>query len=274
MTEETLYSIRMRASKGEQHISGAERISCAKNIDDIVKSLLARARSKGILPGTIAINIESLQNLPVRFLSALDVLTVNAPELHAGRTAAAMTLKKLGVSGQAVSRAITLLSNGASPSGKTMRGSIVMDAQNGERLEPDQERGIRVSRFDYADSASTLVNERLHALGLTHFRTREALALATKVANAPAVIAELCWSDDPDYTAGYVASLQGYVRFPHLKKKDDQKGGRVIFVDPTKLVLDALIEHLQSEPVIINETGRFNAAIGLEEYSESLTGHS
>ena len=140
-----------------------------------------------------------------------------------------------------------------------MRGSIIMDARSGERLEPDQERGVRASRFDYADHASTLVDERLTALGLTHYRTREALALATKVVHAPGVVAELCWSDDPDYTAGYVASLQrGMFAFPYLKKMGDQKGGRVIFVDPAKLVLDALIEYLQGEPVIINDVGMFN----------------
>ena len=271
MKEETLYSIRMRASTNGDHISGAERISCSKGIEDIVSGLLARARSKSIPPHSITINIDSLQDLPVLFLSSLDVLTVIAPDMHAGRTAAARTLTNLGITEQAATRAITLLSRGASPSGKTMRGSIIMDARNGERLEPDQERGVRASRFDYTDHASTLVDVRLTALGLTHYRTREALALATKIVHAPGVIAELCWSDDSDYTAGYVASLQqGYVRFPHLKKKGDQKGGRVIFVDAAKLVLGALIKYLQKEPVIINEAGIFNAAIGLELYNKSL----
>jgi 6-carboxyhexanoate--CoA ligase len=274
MKEETLYSIRMRASTNGDHISGAERISYSTSIDDTVSSLLARARSKGIPPHSIAINIESLQDLPVRFLASLDVVTVIAPDAQAGRTAAALTLTNLGISKQAVTRAITLLSRGSSPSGKNMRGSIIMDARSGERLEPDQERGVRASRFDYADHASTLVNDRLAALGLTHYRTREALALATKVVHAPGVIAELCWSDDPDYAAGYVASLQqGYVRFPFLKKMGDEKGGRVIFVDPAKLVLNALMAYLQGEPVIINDVGIFKSEIGLEEYTHSLAQH-
>ena len=143
MTAETLYSIRMRASTNGDHISGAERIACSKGIDDIVSSLLARARSKGIPPHSITINIESLQNMPVRFLVALDVLTVTVPDMQVGRLAAARTLTNLGITEQAATRAITLLSRGASPSGKTMRGSIIMDARSGERLEPDQERGVR-----------------------------------------------------------------------------------------------------------------------------------
>jgi 6-carboxyhexanoate--CoA ligase len=271
MPQKTLYSIRMRASIGANHISGAERISGAESINDIVRSLLARARSKDSLPDTITISIESLQNLPVRYFQALDVLTVIVPDMHAGRTAAALTLTNLGVSEVAVTRAITFLSRGASLSGRIMRGSIIMDARSGKRFEPDQERGVRVSRFDYTDHTSAMVDERLTALGLTHYRTREALALATKVVHGQGVVAELCWSDDPDYTAGYVASLTGgYIRFPHLKKLSDRKGGRVIFVEPAQLVLEGLIEYLQSEPVIISDVGMFHTEIGIGEYNKSL----
>ena len=87
------------------------------------------------------------------------------------------------------------------------------------------------------------MTKKLAAIGLTHFRTREALALATKVAHAPGIIAELCWSDDPDYTAGYVASPRiGYVRFPVLKLPDDPRGGRVFFVDRNTLDIEAFIK--------------------------------
>jgi len=95
-----------------------------------------------------------------------------------------------------------------------MRGAMIIDARTGDRMEPDQERGVRASRFDWTDDALEAINRKLAVIGLTHFRTREALALATKVAHAPGMVAELCWSDDPDYTAGYVASrATGYVRF-------------------------------------------------------------
>ncbi len=275
MTAEALYSIRMRASTAKKHISGAERISHAQSIDDIVTGLLARARSKGVPPDTISITVESLQGLPVRFFTALDVLTVRVPDMHIGRTAAARTLAGLGVSDHAVTQAIALLSCGASPADNTMRGAIIMDARTGERLEPDQERGVRASRFDYTDDVSALVDERLAALGLTHYRTREALALATKIVHAPCVIAELCWSDDPDYTAGYVASLlQGYVRFPHLKSIGDPKGGRILFVDSAGLNRDALIVYLQKEPVLISSVGRFHGTVGPDEYCTSPTQRS
>ena len=47
---------------------------------------------------------------------------------------------------------------------------------------------------------------------------REALALATKVIWS-GVVAELCWSDEPEYVAGYVATARhGSVRFPNFKR--------------------------------------------------------
>jgi 6-carboxyhexanoate--CoA ligase len=130
---------------------------------------------------------------------------------------------------------------------------MIMDAVSGDRLEPDHERGVRASRFDWTDSALGSISRNLEERGLTHFRTREALALATKVAHAPAMVAELCWSDEPEYTAGYVASLgTGYVRFPYLKERGDPCGGRAFFVDRNKLDLSALMHYLQTVPVLIN----------------------
>lgn len=271
MTDENLYSIRMRASAGGNHLSGAERIVRAGNIDEVVRRLLVRSRSKENFPDQVTINIERLQDLPIRYLTALDVLTISVSDMHNGRTAAARILQRAGVSEQAAAEAIAFLGMGASPSGKTMRGAIIMDAASGERLEPDRERGVRVSRFDWTDEAFTTVDSRLAALALTHHRTREALSLATKVAHAPGVVAELCWSDDPDYIAGYAASLcTGYVRIPVLKQTDDPKGGRAIFVNPAVLNLPSLINYLQADPVLINAVGKINKEMALSSFFRFL----
>jgi 6-carboxyhexanoate--CoA ligase len=144
---------------------------------------------------------------------------------------------------------------------------MIMDAQSGERLEPDRERGVRASRFDWSDNAGHEISHRLAALGLAHFRTREALALATKAAHAPGMVAELCWSDDPDYTAGYAASLRtGYVRFPFLKQVGDAKGGRAFFVNRDVLDRDMLLGYLQQEAVLITDIGECRAAMEPEAY--------
>jgi 6-carboxyhexanoate--CoA ligase len=267
MTQNNIYSIRMRASGRDRHISGAEKIVSPDKIETTVHELIARAMNRGSAPDQIIINIENLGVKPPRALTALDVITLNAPDTGTGRSAASQVLRMAGVSDQAIEAAINYLNHGAAPSGNNMRGAMIMDAGTGERLEPDPERGIRASRFDWSDEAGKSIDQLLANAGLTHFRTREALALATKVAHAPGVMAELCWSDDPDYTAGYIASLRtGYVRFPFLKQKGDERGGRAIFVDRHAFDMTALIHYLQTVAVLVTRTGKCYDVIELETY--------
>jgi 6-carboxyhexanoate--CoA ligase len=259
---QNLYSVRMRASKDGRHLSGAERIVAPDKIDDVLRALVARAMERAGGPDEVLVQVERLKDGPPRALTALDVVTVNVPDVQEGRSAAAVVLQKAGVSHATAEAAVRSLASGPGPSGEIMRGAIIMDAQSGERFERDRSRGVRASRFDWSEAASVEIDRLLAAAGLTHFRTKEALALATKVAHAPGVVAELCWSDEPDYTAGYAASLKtGYVRFPRLKDAGDGSGGRVFFVDRTSLDMDALIRYLQSEAVLVTVPGKCHVAV-------------
>jgi 6-carboxyhexanoate--CoA ligase len=257
----------MRASTGNQHVSGAERIVSLKKMDAAVQALVSRARQNINAPEQIVITVDRLGNIPIRTLPALDLVTVNTPDMTTGRSVASRIMKSLGISEKSVMAALDLLCNGATPDGRTMRGAVIMDLQQGERLEPDHERGVRASRFDWTDEALEAITGKLAEIGLTHFRIHEALALATKVANAPGIIAELCWSDDPDYSAGYVASRGiGYVRFPMLKLPGDAGGGRVFFVDKNSLNREAFIHYLQFEPMLIVDAGKCHRPVEPEQY--------
>ena len=183
----------MRASGGGTHISGAERIVSSAAIDRAVKELIDRAMSKHRAPDQIAVQIEDLKGLSPRLLKALDVVTINAADPETGRSDASRLLHWAGVSNNAVASALSLILGGAASSGGNMRGAMIMDSETGERLEPDQERGVRASRFDWTDDALVAADRLLSGSGLTHFRIREALALATKVVHAPGVISELGW---------------------------------------------------------------------------------
>jgi len=180
-----LFSIRMRAAARTRHVSGAERITAAGAVNDAVRQMLSRAMGRPDLPDEIVVTVERLSNVPVRTLPALDMLSILAGDLATCRDLALRALEKAGVTAHAATSAIAALDAGPSPSGRNMRGAVVMDAATGERLEPDPERGIRVSRFDWSDEASAKADEMLSRRGLTHFRTKEALALATKVAMHP-----------------------------------------------------------------------------------------
>lgn len=56
--------------------------------------------------------------------------------------------RKIGINLVVASKALNLLLNGPAPNRENMRGAILMDL-SGNRLEPDQYRGVRVSRMDY-----------------------------------------------------------------------------------------------------------------------------
>ena len=105
-----------------------------------------------------------------------------------------------------------------------------MDAVTGERLDDRAERGVRCSNMDCEDTA--LYEARMAEKGLGGDHPREALVLASKVAYGPGTVAELCWSDDPDYVTGYVGSKKfGYGRITVMKDMGDPVGGRVFFVE-------------------------------------------
>jgi len=257
----------MRASYQSAHVSGAERIADAADLQAIVQQLLARASQAIPEPDEIVLHCDRVAPEELHTLISLDLITIGSPDEERGRAAAVRVLERAGVPVARAAEAIRLLVSGASQSGKVMRGAALIDIRTGRRLEQDRERGIRASRFDWSDTAAREIDAKLKAIGLEHYRTREALALATKVASAPGVVAELCWSDDPSYTPGYVASRKtGYVRFPHLKRVGDPFGGRVIFIDPDHADPKNTIHYLQVAPVLINGTGICRGELPSEEH--------
>jgi 6-carboxyhexanoate--CoA ligase len=262
-----LYSVRMRASITGRHVSGAERIVSAEKIDETAYDLKKRALDRGCISEDIIISVDAIQNNEIQMITSLDLVTISVDSADSGRKHAAQILRTSGVEVMAIQAAFANIGIGAALSGSNMRGAMIMDAASGERLEPDQERGIRASRFDWTSEAYAVISHNLREIGLTHFRTMEALALATKVAHGPGIIAELCWSDEPEYTAGYVASRSaGYVRFPHLKEPGDNKGGRVFFVNRDSLDLDSLVIYLEKKPVLIDRAGCCRSAVDPKDY--------
>ncbi len=138
-----------------------------------------------------------------------------------------------------------------------MRGAVILDVQTGNRMEKDPARGIRATRMDLtAECRDTLV-VHLQQAGLGHRRVVEALVLAGKVMSSPGFVAELCWSDDPEYVAGYVASpLQGYQRISALKPKGDSIGGRIFFVDSSAVEVSEMTDYVENQPVLFNRPGK------------------
>jgi 6-carboxyhexanoate--CoA ligase len=255
--ETSLYSVRMRASSNGRHIAGAERLVAGEVVSEVIAALTRRAMNAPLGPAdTIQCSLERIDPLSVRYAALPNLSTYKVHDCREGRQAANCLLVKAGVKKEIANLAINLLANGAGPGGSVMRGATIMDALTGERLEPDPVRGVRVSRMDLAPTLRRLLKQTLAVAGLDHHRVVEALVLAGKVLQAPGIVAELCWSDAPDYIAGYVASPRsGYQRISVLKTHGDWRGGRVFFVNKTEISLNDLIQYLEHQSIMFTTSG-------------------
>jgi 6-carboxyhexanoate--CoA ligase len=240
------YSLKMRASqqvvegeqKHEQHISGAERIVGRDSVEAVCSAMVRRAmnHSKGD-PDFINVKIEKVHESDIQILKALPVTRVDVDTWQEGLE------KAFGVVGDAaagIREKLPELLRETFP----MRGAMLYDIATGERLEPDHERGVRATYMDALHSSEVDGCKN-------HFN--EAIVLATKVANAPGMVAEFCVSDDPNYVTGYVASKElGYVRIMKMKEMGDENGGRIFLFDSRKAKAEECIEYLQKKKVLVD----------------------
>ncbi len=204
----------------------------------------------------ICLTLEPVKAATVRRESLLSLSTFQVENWQQGRRLAGDLLKKLGLERVLVEAAVAQLSAGPAAQGGVMRGAMLIDALTGQRCESDRSRGVRVSRMDVDPGARQSIQCLLAGQGFDDpQRIVEAWTLASKVALCPQVIAELCWSDDPDYLTGYIASAQnGYQRISQLKKAGSRIGGRIFFIRPGTN-LSALTDFLQRDPILFHAPG-------------------
>ncbi len=235
-----LFSVKMRSEKEGKHVSGAERIVNEKKLKDVINELLERPKDFDFLN----IKVEEVKNYEILPFE-LKISSFNFGSVKEAREFAIKKLVEAGISEEIAKKGMEILSKGANPKGGNMRGAVLLDIESGKRLEPNKERGIRTVNFDWENREE--VSKILLKRGFTH-RTIDALVLAQKNIYC-GVIAELCWSDDPNYITGYVASKKlGYVRITPLKEKGDTKGGRIYFVKSENL--KELMECLEKKVIL------------------------
>ena len=225
-----LYSVKMRASQREagreRHISGAEKIVPEERLEKVVSQLLERAlhHAKG-RADFVNLKVETVSPEEVTHLKALPVTTCPVDTVEEGRD----QLRKL-------------LAQMEEAYG--MRGAMLLHVDTLQRLEPDPHRGIRATYMDAAQDGETGPEKN-------HFR--EALVLATKVANQNNILGELCISDDPDYVTGYFASKElGYVRITKLKEPGSPNGGRIFLFRGSREEAENCIRYLEREKVLVH----------------------
>lgn len=247
-----LYSVKMRSSlggwhgEGGRHISGAERIVPEDDVEESVISMLRRARrhERGAAD-FIQVRVEEVPDRGIVYCPLLPVFERKSRTKEEGRRMAVEELIRAGVTEKAARAGMALLT----ALKDSMRGAMVVDAVSGKRLDDLRERGVRCSNMDCEDTAR--YEAQMAGRGLAGEHPREALVLASKVASAPGTVAELCWSDDPQYVTGYVGSPRyGYGRITVLKDRGDPVGGRIFFVRPGTEVA-AYEEYMQNQTVLV-----------------------
>lgn len=257
-----IFSVRMRATLHGRHLAGAERIVPLSDVSQVASDLISRVfTGTDVVADDVYCHVERIDPDTVFHARLPDVSTWQVRHFQEGRALAAQLLSRAGVDPDVASRSVQLLAEGAGPGGTVMRGAAIMDAATGVRLESDPSRGVRASRMDVAVECRRDFEAMLHRAGLGHRRVLEALVLAGKVISAPGIVAELCWSDDPEYPAGYVVDPDhGYQRISALKPVGDPHGGRIFFVKPGTLSIIELTNYLERHPVMFDSLGKINPA--------------
>lgn len=259
MAKYRYYSIRMKAGREGAHISGAEGIFLKGDVNTIVQKYTLRAfeHEKGRVDEARLI-IEELKESPIR-IPSLPLCTLNTRNAEAVKKATRSILASVGITERAIEEAFRSLTAGI-----TMRGAMLLDIE-GVRLEPDLLRGVRVTRMGITKEASLMLSRRLGKLNINNNTVREALILASKVHRNPMVLGELCVSDDPNYTTGYVATrAHGYVRLPRIKKRGVPYGGRAFFI--TGGEVKDLIRYLQTKPVLVSRIMPCRGVVTMKEF--------
>lgn len=243
-----MYSVKMRANKScdgkEIHISGAERIIEKGDIDTCCSMLLKRAvyHSKGE-PDFINIKVEKIKERDIEYIDALPVTTYETASAGEGLLRLEELMGEAGIDGASKIAGMMKLTYG-------MRGAMVLDVRTLDRLEPDRDRGVRVTYMDGIADGAGIAGRAENETGKNHFR--EALVLATKVAACPNIVGELCISDDPDYVTGYFASRKtGYCRITRLKELGDSCGGRIFLYDGERSDVGECIRYLEKQKVLV-----------------------
>ncbi|KJR41868.1 6-carboxyhexanoate--CoA ligase [Candidatus Magnetoovum chiemensis] len=255
-----LYSIKMRAAKQQAHICGAEGIFKNEDIPQKASEFINRAlQHKPITPDKINLTIETIKTEPLK-IKTLPLVACNCKTSKDALEAVQGILKKIGIDDYIIKKALSIIYNEPN-----LRGASILNIQTGQRLEKDIDRGVRASMLGISDDARENLILQLSTLGLTHHRVIEALIIASKAASHKSICAELCASDDPDYTTGYVSSKHfGYVRIPNIKSKGSTKGGRVFFALP-ETDRNELTAFLEETPVMINDISLCKGALSLNE---------
>lgn len=252
---EALYNIRMRSSVNGKHFSGGEEILPEKDLEEGIAKLFKRGfespshdlrkevsisiRIDGVAPE----QIKRSQLLPVRQLNSDNEETTRSfisSFLH-------LSLEDITDDPKKTTQSILdCIDSFLKQNTAAMWGAIML-SPSGEKV-PVSDNGVRTTHIGIQGEARKALLKSATSNGISGRRFPEALMLASKVIAQPLVHLEICLSDDPDYTTGYIAGKKiGYIRLPHIKRTGITGGGRIYLLNksPDEEELAVLVGELK-----------------------------
>lgn len=252
-----LYSVRMRAFSNDRHLSGGEDLVRRNALGDRLLSLVEQGLSSSKNGGTeipsLNIRVEPVPETDIVPSTLLPVYCLQSSSHEDTLSFLRMLLNaeppRLSVPGKIFFGHFLNLLAGADE--KLSGATFVLPS--GERIIPDH-TGVRVTHFGILPHLrQTLLREAsIHPAGPGR-RFIEALQIASKIMSHHAPESEVCVSDNPEYTTGYIALKGfGYIRLPHIKPEGRAWGGRMIGLS-SEISLSAqseLADFLSRAPVL------------------------
>ncbi|MCI2802755.1 6-carboxyhexanoate--CoA ligase [Staphylococcus pettenkoferi] len=226
-----MFSVKMRASQDNEHISGAETICEEHDIETAIQHFFRKGfNHQNGKSDFLNLKIEQVKE-PLIQLSALQIID----EQH-------VDLMKLctenGITKQALERGLDYIHDDT-----RYTGALILSTQTGERLDQTGKRGVRATRFCFNNTREYIQLKE---------RVQDSLSLATILTHHDAVHGELCVSDDMHYTTGYFATKRsGYHRLYNVKEDNSRAGGRIVFVEDS-LNIEDYTEFLELVPKQVN----------------------
>lgn len=233
-----IFNIKMRASRDNIHISGAEQIIGKDDINIALENLFKRAISKidnidNSNSIEVNLKINRLDKTPI-ILKALDSKYIETSTSIEAIEIIKKIFIECGIYN--IDKIIDIFINKPQ-----MRGAILLDIYTLEQIQPDRERGIRVSCIDYLNRDSKKKN---------YFK--EAISISTKIANVPGIVGEICVSDD-DYPDGCIMTPDKKSFAIRNLKSKYMKGGRIFLYDKKiNPNINEVIEFIEKTPVIVD----------------------
>lgn len=228
-----LYSVRMRASINDHHLSGGEDlvsrdVLCERVLALLEQGLTSSKNSESLAP-SINIRIDPVPESDIVPSVLLPVYCLESGSHEDTLSFLRMTLEsgvpRLSVPGKMLFGCFLEILGG---SGQGLSGATFV-LPSGKRIIPEK-KGVRVSHFGIVPHLrqSLLKESATHPAGSGR-RFIEALQIASKIMSHPVPEIEVCVSDNPEYTTGYIALKGfGYIRLPHIKPEGQAWGGRLI----------------------------------------------